>query len=175
MPRCARNNVDRSEYDFAFSRHDLPEVLHFVGPLKTEGAGKTGCALHPRSHAQCLQTKTRTSIQVQRRASGLPCATALRLIGGRPGDRLCCHHRLWRLSPSLTPAPGRRTLTKPYATDALGSRAIASAVICPSFAKMANVPLVGPDGGSHKVDLPDGSIEIFSRDAIDTMSREPWS
>ena len=35
----------------------------------------------------------RTSIQEQRRTSGLPCAMALRLIRGRPGDRLC-------LSPS---------------------------------------------------------------------------
>src|SRR3954447_14705444 len=34
-----------------------------------------------------------TSIQVQRRASGLPCAMALRLIRDRPGDRLSCHHR----------------------------------------------------------------------------------
>jgi len=51
----------------------------------------------------------RTSIQVQTEHSGLPRAMALRLIRGRPGDRLSCHH--W-----LTPAPGRRTLTiSPYA------------------------------------------------------------
>jgi hypothetical protein len=34
---------------------------------KTEGAGKTGCALHPRSRVQCAQKNAHTSIQVQRR------------------------------------------------------------------------------------------------------------
>jgi len=38
---------------------------------KTEGAGKTGCALHPRSRVQCAFKKTHTSIQVQREHSGL--------------------------------------------------------------------------------------------------------
>ena len=44
---------------------------------KSEGAGKTGCALHPRSRVPNAQTKTHTSIQVQRRQSGLPCAMVL--------------------------------------------------------------------------------------------------
>ena len=60
---------------------DAPRVLHFVVPSENrEGAGKTGCALHPRSHVQDAQSKTHTSIQVQRRQSGLPCAMVLRLI-----------------------------------------------------------------------------------------------
>jgi hypothetical protein len=33
----------------------LPEVCIFVRPLEKEGAGKTGCALHPRSRVQCAQ------------------------------------------------------------------------------------------------------------------------
>ena len=34
----------------------LSEVCQFIGPLKTKGAGKTGCALHPRSHVQmCIK------------------------------------------------------------------------------------------------------------------------
>ena len=39
LPRrfAPRNDVDRPEHDIAFSRHDLPEVLHFVGPLKIRG------------------------------------------------------------------------------------------------------------------------------------------
>ena len=45
-----------------------------------EGAGKTGCTLHPRSRAQCAQEDAHTSIQVQRGQSGLPCAMALRLM-----------------------------------------------------------------------------------------------
>jgi hypothetical protein len=57
-------------------------------PKKTEGAGKTGCALHPRSRVQSVHKNTHTSIQVQRRASGLPCAMALRLIARSPRRRI---------------------------------------------------------------------------------------
>src|SRR3982074_2874201 len=39
-----------------------------------KGAGNAGCALPPRSRGQNAQGKTHTSIQVQRRQSGLPCA-----------------------------------------------------------------------------------------------------
>jgi len=60
------------------------------------------------------------SIQVQRRASGLPCAMALRLIRDRPGDPAFCDtialRPRWQPS-NLTPASGRRTQTiSPYAT-----------------------------------------------------------
>ena len=105
----------------AFSRHDLPEVLHFVGPHEEEGAGKTGCALHPRSHVRVCNKNLHMSIQEQRRTSGLPCAMALRLIRDRPGDRLCLspqkrhqqrgarpsrfHRTQQQLSSSLPPRP----------------------------------------------------------------------
>ena len=36
-------------YTSAFSRHAAPEFCKFIRPKKIEGAGKTGCALHPRS------------------------------------------------------------------------------------------------------------------------------
>jgi hypothetical protein len=73
-----------------------------LAPLKTEGAGKTGCALHPRSHVRCVVKMLHMSIQVQRRTPGLPYAMALRLIRFRPGDRLSCHHHHWKLSPPPT-------------------------------------------------------------------------
>jgi len=41
-----RNDIDRSEYDFAFPRRIAPKVLLETLPPKSEGAGKTGCALH---------------------------------------------------------------------------------------------------------------------------------
>jgi hypothetical protein len=53
-------------------------------PLKTEGAGKTGCALHPRSRVQMHIAKTHTSIQVQRKHSGLPCAVVLTVTSRSP-------------------------------------------------------------------------------------------
>src|SRR5882757_10109036 len=122
---------------------------------KSEGAGKTGCALHPRSRVHDAQRNAHTSIQVQRRTPGLPCAMALRLIRVRPGDRLSCHHRRQRLSPllDLTPAPGRQAHTiSPYATAAFVFAAFASTAPRPSFATMANAPLTERDGRICKRD-----------------------
>jgi len=52
--------------------------------LQSEGAGNTGCTLHPRSRVQQCTKQTHTSIQVQRRQSGIPCAMVLRLISRSP-------------------------------------------------------------------------------------------
>jgi hypothetical protein len=41
-----------SRHTSAFSRHTAPEVYKFIPPRKEEGAGKTGCTLHPRSRVQ---------------------------------------------------------------------------------------------------------------------------
>src|ERR1700692_4269398 len=68
----------------AFPRRDAPEVLHENCPSRNEGAGNTGCTLHPRSRVQKCTTKTHTSIQVQRRQSGIPCAMVLRLVSCSP-------------------------------------------------------------------------------------------
>ena len=59
-----------------------------------EGAGKAGCALHPRSRVQDARKNAHTSIQVQRRQSGLPCAmvlTAYFVLS--PVIGLSCHRR----------------------------------------------------------------------------------
>ena len=46
------------------SRRGLrPRCAGRFAPLETEGAGNAGCALHPRSHAQCAQESARMSIQ----------------------------------------------------------------------------------------------------------------
>jgi len=63
---------------------DRPRFASSLVAQKSEGAGKTGCTLHPRSRVPNAQTKTHTSIQVQRKHSGLPCAMALRLIASSP-------------------------------------------------------------------------------------------
>jgi hypothetical protein len=63
------------------SRRNCARVLRNFSPShQAEGAGKAGCALHPRSRVQDAQKNAHTSIQVQRRQSGLPCAMVLRLI-----------------------------------------------------------------------------------------------
>src|SRR5258707_11213571 len=75
--------------------------LQFSHAQKTEGAGKTGCAPHPRSRVQCASKNAHTSILVWRNHTGLPCAMALRLIRVRPGDRLSCHRHPWEAFASF--------------------------------------------------------------------------
>jgi hypothetical protein len=48
-------DVDSTRHSFAISRHHRPSFANLFAP-KREGAGKTGCALHPRSRVQ-RQTK----------------------------------------------------------------------------------------------------------------------
>src|ERR1700676_591608 len=44
---------DDEKHTFAISRRNAPEVcVIFHPPWKVEGAGKAGCALHPRSRVQ---------------------------------------------------------------------------------------------------------------------------
>ena len=122
-PGVRRDDVDR--YNFAFSRHHLPEVLLENLAPQSEGAGKTGCAPHPRSRRRFAIRNAAYEHTGLAEASGLPCATALRLIRSRPGDRLSCHHRRAKrlLRHDLTPAPGRRTQTiSPYAERRLVMR-----------------------------------------------------
>jgi hypothetical protein len=68
----------------AFSRHTASESCKFISPRKQEGAGKTGCTPHPRSRVQKVAKRSHTSIQVQRKHPGLPCAMALQLIPCSP-------------------------------------------------------------------------------------------
>src|SRR5665213_310383 len=55
---CFASLAMTTRHNFSFSRRTAPEPYQFVRSLrKQEGAGKTGCALHPRSHVQCASTK----------------------------------------------------------------------------------------------------------------------
>ena len=137
-----------------------PKFCHQPHPPDQRAQGRPGARRTRGLMCGRCNKMLHMSIQVWRNHTGLPCAMALRLIRDRPGDRLSCHHPRARLLPrhELTPAPGRRTLTiSPYANVALVSRNIASTATCPTSATMANAPLAGQDGGSHKVDLPDGA------------------
>ena len=82
-----------------------------------EGAGNAGCALHPRSRVQSCAKKAHTSIQVQRKHSGIPRAMALRLISCSPRRRIRLvtvaaglmvlrSGRIGRATGSLAPATG---------------------------------------------------------------------
>ena len=100
---------------------NCPRFASSFALVEKEGAGKTGCALHPRSRVQLRTKNAHTSIQVQRRASGLPCAMVLRRTSCSPRCANSFSHRHPRIdgwglpgrtgtsSADLTPATGART------------------------------------------------------------------
>jgi hypothetical protein len=90
-----------------------PELCVTSALRKTKGAGKAGCALHPRSRVQFAHKKAHTSIQVQRRHPGFPCAMGYGLLRALPGERLSCHRRPREASllSDLAPAPRRQNHT----------------------------------------------------------------
>ena len=81
------------EYDFAFSRRRSPEVCISFGPLRIEGAGKTGALLHPRSRVRFAQRKMHTSIQGSGSIPAFPAQWLYGLLRALPGERLSCHRR----------------------------------------------------------------------------------
>ena len=138
---------------------------------KSEGAGKTGRAPHPRSRrlfATRLAAYEHTGLA---EASGLPCAMALRLIRDRPGDpALCDTIALGQLSPpsNLTPASGRRTLTtSPYANAALVSRSLRVHRSLSHVRDDGQRPFDGTGCGRSKLVLPDRESGIFFWQGLD--------
>ena len=85
-PACAGDDSEYVALALPFpniashSRGPMRPRFETVSPSTVEGAGNAGCALHPRSRVQDAQGNAHTSIQVQRRQSGIPCAMALRLM-----------------------------------------------------------------------------------------------
>ena len=65
-----------------------PKLCMNIVPPNMEGAGNAGYALHPRSRVPICAKRAHTSIQVQRRHSGIPCAMALRLTPRSPRRRI---------------------------------------------------------------------------------------
>ena len=112
-----------TEYKFAFSRRDCARGLHFFPPSKTEGAGKTGCALHPRSRVQSAQQKRTRAYRFSGNTPAFPAQWLYGLLRALPGERLFCHRRPCKKLESqrnLTPAPRRQDhTTSPYASCAL--------------------------------------------------------
>ena len=134
-------------------------------PLQSEGAGKTGCALHPRSRVHLRTKNAHTSIQVQREHPGLPCAVALRLTSCSPQRTA-----LLPLSPprsmlleNLTPAPRRQDhTTSPYASCALVSCTIRVHRIPPRVRDDREPPLVtGETRGVKSLICPTARAEYF--------------
>ena len=92
-PRDARGDLSPQagrgkRHTFAFSRRDAPEVLQIVLRLEIRGRREDRVRAAPAVSCAIAQTKTHMSIQVKRRASGLPCAMALRLMPRSPRRRI---------------------------------------------------------------------------------------
>src|SRR6185369_2362115 len=68
--------------------------LHLRSALfEIEGAGKTGCLLHPRSRVRFAQTKVHTSIQGSGSIPAFPAQWLYGLLRALPGERLFCLRR----------------------------------------------------------------------------------
>ena len=150
-----------------------PEFCWKPCPRNIEGAGKTGCAPHPRSHVRVCKQNCAHEHTGLAEASGLPCAMALRLIRDRPGDPAFRDTiALEQLSPpsDLTPASGRRTQsTSPYANAALVSRCLCVHRISPHVVTIASAPLIAGDGRVYASDLLDGATRIFLFRGLDRV------
>ena len=93
MPACAGMT---GGHHSAFSRHTAPEVCKFVRPQKMRGRREDRVRAAPAvSCAKMRKAKAHMSIQVQRRASGLPCAMVLTAYSVlSPATNSSCHrHR----------------------------------------------------------------------------------
>ena len=64
-----------------------------IAALKEEGAGKAGCALHPRSRVQLCIEDAHMSIQVQRWNSDFPTPVDYGLYVLTPAIGFACHRR----------------------------------------------------------------------------------
>ena len=90
------------EYDAAFSRRMAPEVCSSLpAPGNPRAQGRPGARCTRGLVRDRVEKMLHTSIQVQRRTSGLPCAVALRLASCSP-----------RRGPALLPPSPVRSLLR---------------------------------------------------------------
>jgi hypothetical protein len=127
-------------------RRGAPGVLHENCPSRNEGAGNTGCTLHPRSRVQnCTKKRTRA----YRFSGGNPAFPAQWFYGLyvlSPAIGLSCHRHLAELPPQdLTPASRRQDhTTLPSACEALSSEALPAAIAShPAYATIMIRPSSG--------------------------------
>ena len=79
-----------------------PRLASSLPSSNSEGAGKTGCLLHPRSRVRFALTRVHTSIQVQRGSPAFPAQWLYGLLRALPGERLFCLRRPRETSRQLS-------------------------------------------------------------------------
>jgi hypothetical protein len=151
-----RDHRSACQIDFTFSNsngvcvRDLAarctRGLHLRLPSSLlEGAGKTGCLLHPRSRVRFAQTKGHTSIQGSGSIPAFPAQWLYGLLRALPGERLFCLRRPREVLPlpDLAPAPRRPNhTTSPYASGAYVYRALSVHRISPRVRDDREAPLI---------------------------------
>ena len=152
----------------AFSRRDAPELCVDCRPRQEqEGAGKAGCALHPRSR---VQTCTKKRTRAYRFSGGIPAFpaqwfTAYSALS--PVTGLFCHRhpREVLLPANLTPASGCQDHTaSPSARVALVSRNFRVHRIPPHVRDDREPPLSsGETGGVKSVICPTAKAKYFCK------------
>src|SRR3979490_1899672 len=118
------NNLSRKR-SFAFSRRNSPEFCSSLPPSEIRGRRERRMHAAPAVSCAKVHKKTHTSIQVQRRQSGIPCAMVYGLFRALPGDRAFLPPSPALLSANLTPASGCQDhTTLPSASGAFVKGAI---------------------------------------------------
>ncbi len=164
-----------------------------------EGAGNAGCALHPRSRVQNCAKTAHTSIQVQRKHSGIPRAMALRLISCSPRRRIrlvtvaaglmalpirldrnrhrqlgtsngCRNHTVLPYANSVVRPACGRSLTTDRPVNNLRADAAASTASFPAFVTTRDRPSCRErTGRAGSPDLPDAATGIYSLEDLDSF------
>jgi hypothetical protein len=124
--RYARSGMTAG-YASAISRRVSPEACHQNSfTLQSEGAGKAGCALHPRSRVQNCRGRRHTSIQVKRRHPTFPAQWFKAYTCSPRRSGFACHRRQRKVFASrrldANPEAVRPTRFRPSAQAALVSR-----------------------------------------------------
>ena len=150
-----------------------PEFCKKTLPSKQRARGRPG-ARCTRGLAGNVHQKMRPRAdRFSGEHTGLPHATALRLIRDRPGDRLSCHHHPQEaLAPHELDASTGTSGPHDFAVRSRRARQSQPSrppLPAPTSATMAYAPLAGQDGGSRKSDLPDENSGIFLRQGLDRL------
>jgi hypothetical protein len=134
--------------------------------IRTRGRRESRVRAAPAVSRAIVHKKTHTSIQVQRRQSGLPCAMVYGLLRALPGDRAFLPPSSLRnlFLKNLTPASGRQDHTaSPSARVTLVSRNFRVHRIPPRVRDDREPPLSSGETGEVKsVICPTAKAEYFS-------------
>jgi hypothetical protein len=153
---------------------DSARVMPGATPSETvEGAGKTGCPLHPRPTRKNMFARARVDHRYRRNHAGLPCAMVYGLLRALPGEPACCHRRLRKgagLLEDLAPAWARQDhTTSPSAKRAARQSALRVHRIPPRVRDDASAPLAGTGPVDHTPNSTFCKTELFSSRALDRI------